>query len=91
MTPEDDDEMRRICAMMEAINRTLPEASPLREGLIKGALAIQLVFARGDRRRIEETFAVLQNPLSELTPKQLEKLRRLGIDPDADSGESGDV
>ena len=79
---DDEKEMRRLCSMLEAVDGMLPESSPLREALVKGALAIQFAFARGRRSHIDEMFATLQDPQKELTQEQMAKLRELGIDPE---------
>jgi len=85
MESDDESEMRRLCSMLEAVDGTLPESSPLHEALAKGALAIQFAFIGGFRPRIGEAFAGLQDPEKELTPQQLAKLRELGIDPNCEA------
>ena len=72
MESDDDNEMRRLCSMLEAIHGMLPDPSPLREALVKGALAIQFVFASGNRRRIDEPFARLED----LTRQQRDEFLR---------------
>ena len=80
MTPADEQELHRVSAMLEAINESLPESSPLREGLVKAGLALSVAFIDGRRAWIEETYSRLDDPLSE---EQRAQLIKLGIDPEA--------
>jgi hypothetical protein len=83
MNQEENSEVHRLCALLEAIDKTLPPKSPLREGLQKGAIALQTAFIHGYRRWVEDMYA-LQFLKKELTDEQQALLLRLGIDPEAD-------
>jgi hypothetical protein len=79
MSPSDEEELHRLCNLISAADRLLPESSPIREGLRKAALALQGAFAEGLRTDIEKQYAELGAPLSK---DQQEHLKRLGIDRD---------
>lgn len=64
--------------MLEAIDQSLPQSSPLREGLVKAGLALSIAFLDGRRKWIEQTYAHLDDPLSE---QQRAHLLELGINP----------
>ena len=66
--------------MLATIDASLPESSPLREGLVKAGLALSIAFIDGRREWIENTYAHLDDPLSE---EQRAHLIKLGIDPAA--------
>ena len=83
MVPDDEKEMRRLCELLAAVEATLPPTSPLREGLEKGALAIQACFVRGHGSWVDGMYACLHGPNTELTADQRAHLARLGIEPDA--------
>jgi hypothetical protein len=83
MTPADEREMHRLCELLGTLDATLPPSSPLREGLEKGALAIQASFIHGHRAWVEGMYNGLHDPNTELSAKQRASLVRLGIDPDA--------
>jgi len=83
MTPPDEQEMHRLCKLLGTLDATLPPSSPLREGLEKGALAIQASFMHGHRTWVETMYNGLHDPNTELTAEQRAHLVRLGIDPDA--------
>jgi hypothetical protein len=68
--------------MLTAIDTSLPDSSPLREGLKKAGLAICDAFVHGRRGWIEDTYNGLEDPLADLTPEQRAHLLSLGIDPD---------
>ena len=53
MTPEDEAELHRLAAMLEQINETLPDDSPLREALQKAGYSLSYSFTDGRRRDIE--------------------------------------
>jgi hypothetical protein len=80
MSPADEEELHRVSALLEAIDQSLPDASPLREGLAKAGLALSIAFIDGRREWIENAYAHLDNPP---TDEQRAHLRRLGIDPEA--------
>ena len=40
MTPEDETELHRLAAMLEQIDKTLPDDSPLREALQKAGYSL---------------------------------------------------
>jgi hypothetical protein len=80
MSPIDEQELHRVSALLEAIERSLPARSPLREGLVKAGLALSIAFIDGRRGWIENTYAHLDDSLS---AEQRAHLTRLGIDPDA--------
>ena len=76
MSSADKAELRRLCDLLAAIDRLLPEAAPEREGLQKAALALNLAFLKGLRQEIEQEFATLGVPLSD---EQRARLARLGL------------
>lgn len=80
MSPADEQELHRISGMLAAIDQSLPESSPLREGLVKAGLALSIAFIDGRREWIENTYARLDDPLS---GEQQAHLLKFGIDPDA--------
>jgi hypothetical protein len=67
--------------MLAAIDKLLPESSPLREGLVKAGLALSIAFIDGRRKWIDDTFAHLGE---DLTEDQRTHLAHLGINPDAE-------
>lgn len=81
MTESDERELRRLAAMLEAIDGGLEDGSPLREALQKAGLALGLGFSRGQRPEIERLFEQLDAPLSEADRAQL---RAMGLDPDGE-------
>jgi hypothetical protein len=81
MTPTDELEMRRLCDLLGTIDASLPEGSPLREGVVKGALSIQATFIHGRRTWVEKMYNGLDNPATKLTEEQRAHLMKLGIDP----------
>lgn len=85
MTPADEQELRRVSALLAAIDAILPEASPLREGLVKAGLALGIAFIDGRRSWIEDTYTHLDDDLSEV---QRNHLASLGIDPDSDPADA---
>ena len=66
--------------MLEAIDQSLSESSPLREGLVKAGLALSIAFIDGRREWIENGYTHLNDPLTE---EQRTHLAKLGIDPEA--------
>jgi hypothetical protein len=83
MSQENDAEIYRLCELLGAIDKALPAESPLREGLQKGAIAIQTAFIHGHRKWVEDMYG-LQFLRGDLTEEQWAFLDRLGIDPEAD-------
>jgi hypothetical protein len=79
MTNADDLELRRLCDCLTEIDATLPSDSPRRESLKKAALALQLVFQRGQRLEIEDQYRKLGAALDE--PSKA-RLRAMGLEPD---------
>jgi hypothetical protein len=82
MSLSDEKEMYRLCAMLGDIAETLPNSSPLSEGLKKAAFAVQVAFIHGHRTWIEDQFRNLEDS-AELTEEQRAHLLKLGINPDA--------
>ena len=82
MTPAEEKEMYRLSELLGTLDATLPRSSPLREGLEKGAIAIQACFIHGHIKWVEMMYDGLHNPDSELTAEQRAHLVSLGIDPD---------
>lgn len=80
MKPTDENELHRLNDMLHSIDRNLERASPLREALQKAGLALALGFGHGLRPSIERQYQQLGTPLTET---ELEHLRSLGIDPEA--------
>lgn len=66
--------------MLKLIDDSLPDPSPLREGLVKAGLALSIAFIDGRRGWIENVYAHFDDPLSEAQRKHLISL---GINPDA--------
>ncbi|MAT70678.1 MAG: hypothetical protein CMJ58_14275 [Planctomycetaceae bacterium] len=81
MSPADEQELRRISALLEQVDKSLADGSPLREALVKAGLALSIAFIDGRRAWIEDTYAHLDG---DLTDEQRAHLVRLGIDPDAE-------
>jgi hypothetical protein len=79
MTPADDEELRRLGDLLQAIDDGLEPDSPLREALLKAGFALGLSFLRGMRADIERCYATRDQSL---TDAQREHLRGLGLDPD---------
>jgi hypothetical protein len=79
LSTADEEELDRLSALLEAINQSLPESSPLQEGLAKAGLALSIAFVDGRRGWIENVYAHLDDPP---TDEQRARLLRLGIDPD---------
>jgi hypothetical protein len=77
MTQQDEDELHRLSAMLESIDRQLESGSVLREALEKAGLALILVFSAGLRSKVETDYKQSVN----LTDAQLAHLRSLGIEP----------
>ena len=57
MTPEDETELHRLAAMLEQIDKTLPDDSPLREALQKAGYSLSYSFLDGRRRDIERVYS----------------------------------
>ena len=81
MSPGDEQELHRVSALLVEVDKLLPEGSLLREGLVKAGLALNIAFIDGRRRWIEDTYAHLDD---DLTDEQRAHLIRLRIDPDAE-------
>ena len=81
MNPEDETELHRLAAMLEQIDKTLPDDSPLREALQKAGYSLSYSFTDGRRRDIEVMHSVHD---AELSPHQREQFESLGINPDQD-------
>lgn len=81
MSPADEQELHHVSALLAEVDKSLPEDPPLREALVKAGLALSIAFIDGRRRWIENTYAHLDD---DLTDEQREHLIRLGIDPDAE-------
>ncbi len=81
MSPTDEQELHRLSALLAEVDKSLPRDSPLREGLVKAGLALSIAFIDGRRGWIENTYAHLDD---DLTEEQRAHLIRLGIDPDAE-------
>jgi hypothetical protein len=81
MSPADEQELHRVGALLAEVDKSLPEDSPLREGLVKAGLALSIAFIDGRRGWIENTFA---HKGEDLTDEQRAHLMGLGIDPDAE-------
>jgi hypothetical protein len=77
MTQQDEDELHRLSAMLESIDRQLDSGSVLREALEKAGLALILIFITGLRSKVETDY---KQPVN-LTDAQLTHLRSLGIEP----------
>lgn len=78
MNASDEQELHRVSAMLATINESLPESSPLREGLAKAGLALSIAFIDGRREWIETNYAHLGDTLSE---EQRAHLIKLGLAP----------
>jgi len=65
MSPTDELELHRISALLAEVNGSLPENSPLREGLVKAGLALGLAFINGQRGWIDNEYAQLDADISE--------------------------
>ena len=83
MTPSDEQEMHRLCELLGTLDASLPPSSTLREGIEKGALAIQASFIHGHREWVESMYNGLHDPNTDLSAEQRAHLVSLGIDPDA--------
>jgi hypothetical protein len=81
MSPDDEQELRRVSELLKETGKTLPDGSPLREGLVKAGLALSIAFIDGRRGWIEAAYAQLDD---ELTDEQRAHLIRLGIAPDVE-------
>jgi hypothetical protein len=81
MSPADEQELHRVSALLAEVDKSLPEGSPLREGLVKAGLALNIAFIDGRRRWIEDTYAHFYD---DLTDEQRAHLIHLGIGPDAE-------
>ncbi|MDC0936310.1 hypothetical protein OAS39_08470 [Pirellulales bacterium] len=78
MSPEDEQELHRLAGMLEQIDQNLPSDSQLREALYKAGLSLSLLFLDGSGPDIEEQYL---NRVAELSCKEREHLRSLGLDP----------
>ena len=79
MTASDENELHRLAAMLEEIDRSLGQSSPVREALQKAGIALSLGFIRGLRSDIDRQFEQLGTPL---TDAERARLRSMGIDPE---------
>jgi hypothetical protein len=79
MSPSGEQELHRVATMLQTIVGTLPDLSPLREGLVKAGLALSIAFIDGRRDWIEKMYAHGGEPLSEA---QRKNLINLGVNPD---------
>jgi hypothetical protein len=79
MKAADKTELNRSCGLLKCIDERTSTASDEREALRKAALALDRVFIAGGRLDIEESFAMIDQPLLE---SERAHLRSLGIDPD---------
>jgi len=52
-------ELHRLADLLQAIDRSLPADSPLRERLVKAGLALSHGFIHGMRAEIEENYRIL--------------------------------
>ena len=76
MTSQDETELRRLCELIAAADRALPQEAPEREGLQKGALALHAAFLHGLRPQIESDHAAIGLPLS---AEQQTRLKQMGL------------
>jgi hypothetical protein len=80
MTIADENELNRLAAMLETIDRSLERGSPHREALKKAGIALSLGFIRGLRSDIERQFQQLGTPL---TDAERTRLSSMGLDPES--------
>jgi len=59
MSPTDEKELHRLAKMLESLDKKLPTASPLREGLMKAGIALNFAFIHGSRSKIEADYDFL--------------------------------
>ncbi len=67
MTQQDEEELHRLSAMLESIDRQIDSGSVLREALEKAGLALILVFSAGPRSKVQSDY----NQPVDLTEAQL--------------------
>ena len=79
MQAADDTELRRLCGLLKRIDERAAISPEERQALQKAALALHRVFIAGGRPQVEESFAMIGQPLLE---SERAHLRSLGIDPD---------
>jgi hypothetical protein len=79
MTETDDIELRRLCSVLEQLEKLATKTGSVeREALRKAGFALHLCFADDRRRELERLF---ENP--PLTEAERARARQMGIDVDA--------
>ena len=76
MSSTDEAELRRLCDLLAAVDRTLPQGAPEREGVPKADLALHLAFINGLRPDIEQQYEEIGAPQSD---EQRTRLGKLGM------------
>ncbi len=76
MKETDESELYRLCSELEQIDRKMPITETQREALKKSALALNIVFIQGNRKKLEDDY-------NSLIESQKQYMISLGIDPDA--------
>ncbi|MFM2171707.1 MAG: hypothetical protein RI957_1936 [Verrucomicrobiota bacterium] len=77
MKDSDEEELHRLCDMLKKVDEMLHADSPLREAVMKGALALSITFADGSRAKLESIALGTGKPLTET---QRTYLGKMGID-----------
>jgi len=82
MSPEDEQELHRLCEILRDVERALDANSPQREAVTKAALGLSLAFMRNLRPEIENLALGVGRPLDD---EQRAHLWKMGIDPDVNA------